>query len=83
MGLSMVASLLCDNCNVTQVNLQSADSPLPTGWLRVQGYVNLADGSAEVLNGYFCAVCKASQGTRTLVKKAADISEDLTLPEGE
>ena len=83
MGLVITASVLCDNCNGAQTPatpLQSADSPLPNDWCRIQGYANISNGASESIDGYFCPVCVASQGTKALLKKTADISTDLTVP---
>lgn len=83
MGLQITASILCDNCNGSNTpltSIQSPDAPLPNGWCRVQGYANISNGSSESIDGFFCPVCVASQGTMSLVKKTADISSDLTGP---
>lgn len=78
MGLVITASVLCDNCNVATVPLQNADAPLPNDWMRVQGYANVSGGASDSINGYFCPVCITDQGIKALVKKAADVSPDLT-----
>lgn len=81
MGLNITAAVLCDNCNGAQTPstpLQSPEAPLPNNWLRVQGYANISNGTSEPIDGYFCPLCVGSQGTKALVKKAADISPDLT-----
>lgn len=81
MGLQITASILCDNCNGANTPLtplQSAEAPLPNSWCRVQGYANISNGDSESINGYFCPPCVTAQGTKALVKKAADLSSDLT-----
>ncbi len=78
MGLSIVASVLCDNCNVTTASQASVDAPLPDGWCRAQGYVNMSNGESAAVDGFFCPGCVTAQGTKALVKKAADISSNLT-----
>lgn len=81
MGLQITASVLCDNCvgSITPLTpIQSPDAPLPEGWCRTQGYANISGGESEAVDGYFCPPCVTQQGTRALVKKAADISPDLT-----
>lgn len=78
MGLLITASVLCDNCNVTNAPLQDPSAPLPNDWCRVQGYANISNGSSEAIDGYFCPACVTAQGTRALTKKAADISSGLT-----
>lgn len=78
MGLQITASVLCDNCNTTTSPLQNPDAPLPNDWCRVQGYVNISNGSSVGIDGYFCPTCVTAQGTKALVKKTADISSGLT-----
>lgn len=77
MGLIITASLLCDNDNTVTVPLASADAPIPDGWARVEGYLNIGGGESDPLIGYFCPACVALLGTRNLVKKTADISPNL------
>lgn len=78
MGMKITAAVSCDNCNGPDTQMQSPDAPLPVSWGRVQGYANISGGDSQTLDGYFCPVCISALGTRALVKKAADISEDLT-----
>lgn len=81
MGLNITAEVECDNCNGSQTpaqSMQTPDAPLPANWARVQGYANVSGGASEAINGYFCPVCIASVGLKGLVKKAADVSPDLT-----
>lgn len=80
MGLIISASLLCDNDNTTTVSLASADAPIPDGWARVEGYLNIGGGESDPLTGYFCPACIVALGTRGVVKKTADISPNLAAP---
>lgn len=72
MGLVIVASLVCDKDLVNTAPLQSPDSPIPDGWIKVQGYVNGASEN-EIL-GFFCPVCVGQYGVNSLVKTADDLS---------
>lgn len=74
MGLIIVASLLCDNCNVVTANLASADAPMPESWMRVQGYATVTNAPCAGIDGYFCPTCVGDFSVKDLVKKAADVS---------
>lgn len=78
MGLTIHASVLCDNCNVVTTDLSSVDAPLPESWMRVQGYANISAGTSDAIIGYFCPTCVGAVAVKDLVKKAADVSPDLT-----
>lgn len=84
MGLTISAQVSCDNCNgvnTPNASLSDPGAPLPNSWCRVQGYANISNGDSEAIDGYFCPVCVTTQGTRALVKKTADVNDDLTDPE--
>lgn len=78
MGLLLTASLLCDKCAVTTADLDSVDAPIPSGWLKDQGYANISGGSSVSLIGYYCGTCITTHGTKALVKNTADLAEGLT-----
>lgn len=78
MGITISATVLCDNCNITTVGLASPDVPLPNGWMRVQGYASVSSGNSLGVNGYFCPTCVGAVSSKELVKKSADVSPDLT-----
>lgn len=78
MGLQITARLVCDKCNVTTANLDSVDAPIPDGWMKDQGYANIAGGVSAALIGYYCDSCIQANGTKSLVKGTADMCPDLT-----
>lgn len=73
MGIVTTENMLCDNCNVGTVSLPIPDAPLPSGWMRVQGYACISGGDSASINGYFCPTCVGAVSVKDLVKKSADL----------
>lgn len=84
MGLKNVTTLTCDKDLVNTASMESPDSPLPDGWMKVQGYANNASGESDSIVGYFCPICIQQYGTKDLVKTATEISiSDAQVPKAD
>jgi hypothetical protein len=78
MGLVTTTHVVDDKDLTTTADLDSPDSPLPDGWLKVQGYATIQGQDAIPLVGYFSPASVSLYGTKELVKTAADVSMGLS-----